>query len=92
MVLMDPESSLLLSIPPLTLLTDPRRLSELEAAREFFRFTADDADALPFRLLLMQKCIIWITYLDTKCLDSSHIERGAVASTKLGNLEMAPPR
>ena len=52
MVLMDPESSLLLS-SPLTLLTDPRRLSELEAAREFFRFTADD-DALPFRLLLKE--------------------------------------
>ena len=51
MVLMDPESSLLLS-SPLTLLTDPLRLSELEAAREFFRFTADDADALPLRLLL----------------------------------------
>ena len=50
MVLMEPESSLLLS-SPLTLLTDPLRLSELEAAREFFRFTADE-DALPFRLLL----------------------------------------
>ena len=50
MVLMEPESSLLLS-SPLTLFTEPLRLSELEAAREFFLFTADD-DALPFRLLL----------------------------------------
>merc|ERR1719195_1272721 len=57
MVLMEPESSLLLS-SPLTLLTDPLLLqSELEAAREFFLFTADD-DALPFRLLLWWWCLL----------------------------------